>query len=363
MPVVDSRVLGAFELPTVELLQARLGISKEAADLYLDSDVVDLHVESFSFFRALGYHPHRRHGPGWNRALLFGQADIPRLLEAGVNGACWVITGHPLRPADTREEAFDRLYRELTALLAGADGKVAVVDSLADYQAARSRGQHAAFVGVQGAHAFPPDASVLDRLPGPLLRITLLHLTGTAWGDTSAPNPWRKGRGLSALGGQFIERMNELRIGVDLAHVHPQGFWAAVDCAKPSIPLLVTHTGVQGAHAHWRNLDDAQLRAVAERGGTVGIMYHSVFLGDRLLSGRLASVVRHIRHAIQVIGSEHVSLGSDWDGAICTPRDMPTCLELPLLAQALLGQGVREQDVVNVLGRSALRVIREIKGA
>jgi membrane dipeptidase len=356
-------VLGAFDLPTSELYQARLGISRAAAELYLDSDVVDLHVESFSFFRAVGYHPHRRHGRGLNQALLFGQADIPRLLEAGVRGACWVITGHPLRPADTREDAFARLYGELTHLLTSADGKVSVVDSLAEYRYARAHGQHAAFVGVQGAHALPPDPAVLDRLPGPLLRITLLHLTDTAWGSTSAPNPWRKQAGLSPLGHQFIERMNECRIGVDLAHVHPQGFWAALAAGNPTIPVLVTHTGVQGAHPHWRNLDDAQLRAVAARGGTVGIMYHSVFLGDPLLAGRLASVVRHIRHAIEVIGSEHVSLGSDWDGAICTPRDMPTCLELPLLAQALLEAGLREEDIRNVLGLSALRVIRDIKGA
>ena len=361
--MLEPRVLGAYEIPTPELLQARLGISRAAADLYLASDVVDLHVESFSFFRALGYDPHKRHSPGLQRGLLVGQADIPRLLEAGIGGACWVITGHPLRPPDTREDAFGRLYRELATLLESADGKVALVDSSEAYRAARARGQHAAFVGVQGAHAFPPDPSVLDRLPGPLLRITLLHLSNTAWGSTSAPSPWRRQRGLSPLARDFIARMNELRIGVDLAHVHPEGFWAAVECADRAVPLLVTHTGVSGAHPHWRNLDDAQLRAIAERGGTVGIMYHAAFLGDPLWAGRLASVVRHIKHAIAVIGSEHVSLGSDWDGLICTPRDMPTCLELPRLAQALLDEGVLETDIQNVLGRSALRVIRELKGS
>lgn len=356
-------MLGAFDPPTKELFEARLGISRAAAELYLDSDVVDLHVESFSFFRALGYHPHRRHGPGLNRALVFGQADIPRLLEAGIGGACWVITGHPLRDADAREDTFLRLYGELTSLLSRADGKVALVDTAAGYQAARRAGQQAAFIGVQGAHAFPPDAEALGRLPGPLLRITLMHLTDTAFGSTSAPSPWRKDRGLSALGSAFIERMNELRIGVDLAHVHPDGFWAAARVSDPKVPLLVTHTGVKGAHPHWRNLDDEQLRAVADRGGTVGIMYHSAFLGDPLFAGRLSSVVRHIRHAVRVIGSEHVSLGSDWDGAICTPRDMPTCLELPRLVQALLAEGMGEDDIRNVLGKSALRAIRELKGS
>src|SRR5690606_38272370 len=302
--MLGSVVLDAYEAPTPERVQARLGISRAAAELYLASEVVDLHVESFSFYRALGYHPHRRHTPELHGALLVGQADLPRLLEAGIGGACWVITGHPLRPPETREDAFDRLYRELTELLSGADGQVALVDSTAEYRSARQRGQQAAFLGVQGAHAFPPDPSVLDRLPGPLLRITLLHLSNTAWGSTSAPSAWRRERGLSPLAHDFIAHMNERRIGVDLAHVHPDGFWAAVAASDKTVPLLVTHTGVAGAHPHWRNLDDAQLRAVAERGGTVGIMYHAAFLGDPLWAGRLASVVRHIVHAIKVIGSE-----------------------------------------------------------
>jgi len=356
-------VLGAYELPTPELLMARQGLSRAAADLYLAADVIDLHVESFSFYRALGYHPHKRHSPGLHGGLVVGQADIPRLLEAGVRGACWVITGHPLRSPDAREDAFARLYRELCELLEQADNQVALVENASQYQEARARGQHAAFLGVQGAHAFPPDPSTLDRLPGDLLRITLLHLTDTAWGSTSAPSPWRRGRGLSQLAREFIARMNELRIAVDLAHVHPEGFWAALESSDPTLPIWVTHTGVQGAHRHWRNLDDQQLRAVAARGGTVGIMYHSAYLGDPLFAGRLSSVVRHIRHAVSVIGSEHVSLGSDWDGAICTPRDMPTCLELPRLVQALLEDGMPELDIHNVLGKSALRAIRELKGS
>lgn len=357
-----SAVLGPYELPTPELLQERLGVSQAAAELYLSSEVLDLHLETYSFYRAVGYHPYRRHSGGLQRALVLGQADIPRLLEAGVNGATWVITGHPLRPADTREDAFRRLYGELVELLSGADGKVEVVHTASEYRRARSRGAHAAFVGVQGAHAFPPDPSVLTRLPGPLLRITLLHLTDTAFGSTSAPSMQGGNRGLGAVGHAFIEQMNASRIGVDLSHISERGFWDALQTSDPSLPVLVTHTGVDGGHRHWRNLTDAQLRAIAERGGTVGIMYHSKYLGDPLFGGRVASVVRHIRHTEKVIGADHISLGSDWDGAICTPRDMPTCLELPRLVDALLLDGMKDAAIEKLLGQNALRVIGELKG-
>src|SRR5690606_37526709 len=119
------------------------------------------------------------------------------------------------------------------------------------------------------ANALPPDPEFLDAYGSQLLRITLLHLTNTAWGTTSAPQWLRRQRGLTDLGYRFIEKMNELRIGVDLAHIHEQGFWDAVKASDRSQPLLVTHTGVRGAHDHWRNLSDVQLKAIAESGGTV----------------------------------------------------------------------------------------------
>lgn len=355
------RKLDPFDSPSPRRFTDRLGISREAAELYFHSDVIDLHVESFSFYRSFGYHPLKRHPMGFNRALLVGQADLPRLLEAGVNGATWVISANPLRPAEDRASAFRSQLRELKLLLESAEGHAQIVRSAADYSRARRSGKHACFLGVQGANALPPDAASLDEFAPDLVRITLLHLTRSAWGVPSTPGLGKK-HGLSFVGTQFVERMNELRIGVDLAHIHENGFWDAVRASKKDVPLLVTHTGVRGAHHHWRNLSDEQLKAIAATNGTVGIMYHAEYLGDGLLSGKLSSVVRHIRHALSVVGPDHVSLGSDWDGAICTPRDMPTCLELPLLVQALLDAGVESDTVVKILGLNFLRVVRDLKG-
>ncbi len=347
----------------MERLRRRLGISHEAAELFHQSDVIDLHVESYSFYRSFGYHPHKRHTGGLHSALLVGQADLPRLLETGVNGATWVITANPLRPSADRHASFAAQFEELTTLLEGADGHAKVVRNLAEYRQAVDENKHACFLGVQGANALPEDPEALDAYGPHLLRITLLHLTNTAWGTTSAPQWLRKLRGLTDLGFQFVEKMNELRIGVDLAHIHEDGFWDAVRAADPTQPLLVTHTGVRGAHDHWRNLSDAQLKAIADTGGTIGVMYHSQYLGDGLFSGRLASVVRHIVHALEIVGPDHVSLGSDWDGAICTPRDMPTCAELPLLVEALLKARISPDTVEKILGKNFLRVVGHLKGA
>lgn len=355
-----QRALGPFQEPSVELFTERLGISRAAAELYLASDVVDLHLESFSFYRALGYHPYERHRGGAFGTHFYGQADIPRLLEAGVTGAVWSLTAHPLRAPEGREERFFELLDDLERLVQGADGRLGLARSLGDYRAARALGKQAAFVGIQGANLLPPDPSVLARLEGRVLRITLLHLTNTEFGRASVPLPSHR-RGLSDLGRAFVQEMNRLKIGVDLAHIDREGFWDAVAASDKTLPLFVTHTGVSSVFPHFRNLDDDQLRAVAEQGGTVGIMLHSAYLGDRLFSGKLDSVVRHVLHAVRVIGAEHVSIGTDWDGAISTPRDMPTCLELPKLVDRLLAAGLSEVECQATLGKSALRVIGELR--
>jgi membrane dipeptidase len=184
----------------------------------------------------------------------------------------------------------------------------------------------------------------------------LVHLSSSSLGKTSAPSFGRQ-TPLSSGGREYVEALNEKRIFVDLAHISAAGFWQALDAHRADLPPLVTHTGVAGVHPHWRNLDDSQIRAIAERGGVIGIMYHSEFLGDPFWGGKLETVVRHLAHLRDVGGSDCLALGSDWDGAIITPRDMPTCLELPRLADALLSAGFTRDDVRKTLGGNFLRVL------
>src|SRR6266851_4908875 len=84
-----------------------LGISPEAVELYLSSDVIDLHIESFVWTRVFGYDLTRRHGTGLFGARLYGQVDLPRLREARVTGGVWAITTNPFRRASRRPDLFE----------------------------------------------------------------------------------------------------------------------------------------------------------------------------------------------------------------------------------------------------------------
>ena len=100
----------------------------------------------------------------------------------------------------------------------------------AEYRAARERGLHGAFLGVQGGNAFDEDLGVLERLPpGRILRVTLVHLSNSAVGTTSSPFGALRPGGLEREGKELVRVLDERRVFVDLAHASPRAFWDAVE--------------------------------------------------------------------------------------------------------------------------------------
>lgn len=339
---------------------AACGISLSAAELFLDAPSVDLHLESPSFRRALGYDLRKRHTVGLRRALLFGQADLPRLLEVGLAGAFFSITANPLRPLELGSDAFRRQFFDLKDDVERG-GRARFVRGAREFEACRRSGLHAAFLAVQGAGALGLEEALLDELGEHLVSVGLVHLTNNAYGSSSSSLWGRRAAGLSTRGVELIEQLTARRILIDLAHIHPRAFWDALRHAPKDARIIVSHTGVSGAHPLWRNVDDQALKAVADRDGIVGIIFHSLYLGDPLLGGKLERVVDHIAHAARVIGSAHVAIGSDFDGLICPPRDMPTCLELPRLVEALLRRGFDDTEIRGILGGNVLRVLSGLR--
>ncbi|MDB4989346.1 MAG: Microsomal dipeptidase, partial [Myxococcaceae bacterium] len=197
----------------------RPGISDAARALYLDCDVVDLHIDSFIWRRLFGYDLQARHGRGLFDACFYSQSDLPRLRDAQVGGAVWVITTNPLRRGRARRDALLANVARLTGELT-ARGEVAIATSVADYRAARARGAHAAFLGIQGGNALELSLDDFDRPElSQLLLVTLLHFTRSRLGAAALPPLLRFGdRRLSSFGADYVRKLNDKRILVDLAH-------------------------------------------------------------------------------------------------------------------------------------------------
>jgi len=154
--------------------------------------------------------------------------------------------------------------------------------------------------------------------------------------------------GLTELGRRMFARMEELGIIADLAHLSP----AAIDdvLAIATRPVVVSHGGVKGTCPNARTLSDAHLRGIARTGGVVGIGYWK----EAVCGTAPRDVARAIRYAVDLIGDEHVALGSDYDGGTTVSFDTS---QLAVLTQAMLDEGVADASVRRVLGENALRVL------
>lgn len=285
----------------------------------------------------------------WNRDLTQrqdkGHVDFPRLQEAGTRIQCFTVVtrGYPFVdllgafaawrgwPAEARKSLWARCGFQLDLmdqLCQRSGGSVKVTGSAAELEENIAAGRLSAVLGIEGAQALegrPERVAELHRRGVRFMSLT--HLANNELGGSSSP--LQGNRGLTPLGREVLEAMVAAGMTVDTAHASAQTFADLAD--HPKARLFSSHTGVSGGKPSWRNLSDQQLRSIADRGGVVGIIFATIYLGG----SDFADVVRHVEHAIDVMGEDGVALGSDFDGMVPLPRGMRDVTDTGQLVDAL----------------------------
>ncbi|MEZ4236794.1 MAG: membrane dipeptidase [Myxococcota bacterium] len=337
-----------------------LSVSVEACEVLLRSDFIDLHCDLEVPVRLLGYRPERHHGVSRRVRPFFGHTDYPRIREAGLTGVVYDIATNVFRPAANRLAITADNVARATARIGAHPDEMAVVTDLAGYRRAREGGRTAMWLSLQGGNAVSADPSALEGPLGQALhRITLVHLTSSDLGGTSSPAG--SDAGITALGREVVARCNAARIVVDLAHAGRTTFFGALEEHAADLPPIVSHTGVSAVRPHWRNIDDEQIRAIADRGGVVGIMYQSSFLEPTRWACARAGIVAHLQHVVDTVGEDFAAIGTDYDGLIVPPRDLLDVTHHPLLVQDLLDRGWSPERIGKVLGGNYLRVVGAVR--
>lgn len=370
--------------------------SDAARKLHRAAIVIDAHADTPSeFFLRPGYDFSSRHTEG--------HLDLPRLRDGGVDLQfliAWVpaeyaeVDGASYRHAMT---LIDSIHRTLEATA----GTRLVTDTAAFHQA-RAAGEVAFMIGVEGGHAIENSLEKLAQLHARGARyLTLTWNNANDWADSSAEPP-RHG-GLTPFGREVVRELNRLRMLVDISHVAPSTFYQVLETS--TAPVIASHSCARALAEHHRNLDDDQLRALADAGGIVGINFFPAFLDtahgtafekleaetkrleqqlrrttgdeerarDEARAWRTAqlatlppvpveAVIRHIDHMVQVAGIDHVALGSDFDGIATTPAGLPDIAALPTLTELLLRQGYDGESIRKVLGGNCLRLLETVLG-
>ncbi len=340
-------------------------VSPEAQQLYERLDfIADLHCDALLWGRNL------------NKRGTRGQVDFPRMREANVALEMFTIVSKSPSGQNMEKNSqdtfdnitpltiakgegpwnwFSLINRTLSQSEALADfigkegGKAIFVRSKADLERlieARKTDKKVigAMLGIEGGHAIEGSLENLDKVYRAGVRmIGPTHFFdnefgGSAHGESNA--------GLTDFGKAAVKRMDELGIFIDLAHSSPAIIEDVLDLGTK--PVIISHTGVRGVLDSQRNLSDAQIRRIADRGGIIGIAFFDGAVG----TPELPNIVASIKHVRDLVGIQYVALGSDYDGAVAVPFDITG---LPLIVEGLMDAGFTEEEIRAVMGENVKR--------
>ena len=170
-------------------------------------------------------------------------------------------------------------------------------------------------------------------------------------------NKTKSAGGLTKLGEKTIKLMNELGIIVDVSHMNEATFWGVINTTNA--PIIASHSGSYTINPHRRNLKDDQLKAIAENGGVAAMVLYRTFVKD-FDDAYIRDYVDHIDYAVNLIGIDHVGIGSDFDGAEM-PFDMEDASDLYKIKDELVRRGYKEGEIKKLLGQNTLRLIRDVE--
>ena len=295
-----------------------------------------------------------------------GHLDLARARAGGFAGGFFAIfTPHPdgfpddaKRGPDVQPEPPVTHAHALATTLTGigkllaleADGALRIVRSEQDLELG---GPVRAVMHVEGAEVLDPSLELL-----PALHALGLRSLGITWSRPNAfghgvpfaqPSTPDTGPGLTDAGRALVRACEALGILVDLAHLNERGFWDVAEIAER--PLVVTHACAHALVPSARNLTDAQLDAVRDSGGVVGVCFHHEDVGPHR-----TDIARQVDHIAQRLGPEHVALGSDFDGCEL-PQGIAGAQDLPLVLDDLRALGWAEPELALVAHANFLRVL------
>jgi membrane dipeptidase len=308
-----------------------------------------------------------------------GHADVPRLAEGGVALQFFTIVSKtPFRgnyesnaehfnaitalavaerwPVRTWTSLKERaLYQahKLDDAAARSGGRLTVIRTASDLARFEERRRSdtqsvAGLLGIEGAYVLEGDVKNVDALFDAGFRMMApTHFFDNEWGGSAHGV---EKIGLTDKGREMVRRMEARGMLVDVAHASPRTIDDVLTIATR--PVVDSHTGLRGVCDNQRNLTDEQARRIAATGGVIGIGFW-----DAATCGREArAAARTMRYAANLVGVEHVALGSDFDGAVTEPFDATGVVEI---TQALLDEGFSDEEVALIMGGNVRRLLSE----
>ena len=344
-----------------------------------------------------------RHEPGQRGS---GLIDLPRMKEGGLDALFFaVFIGQGPRTPEATKAATDRAFRTLEALHKMCDDNPETVELALipdDAYRLEKEGKRAAFIGMENGYPIGTDLSLVEKFYDQGVRyITLCHSSDNDICDSSTDRQGHEDNGLTEFGKKVVAECNRLGIMVDLSHVSDQTFYDVIEYSKA--PVIASHSSVRALCDHPRNLSDDMLGLLAEKNGVIQITLVSSFLRkeepnperDKALQeiqdkygpyreikdeetmaklreeymavmekyprqqATLEDLGDHIDYVVDLIGIDHVGIGTDFDGG----GSIEGCSDVSQMCnitEELLHRGYSEADIQKIWGGNIMRVFDQV---
>lgn len=371
-------------------------VSEAALALHRRVLVLDSHIDTARLLERPGWNILERHDPG--RTL--SQVDWPRLREGGLDGAFWAIytpqgSRDPQGQVAAVEHGLAQLMR-LNDLVARHPRQFGLALDSEDARRLAGEGRHAVFVSMENAAPLAADPALLDTYQRHGLRMLgLVHARNNDLADSATDAPeWH---GLSPTGRGLVRRAHCLGVLLDASHASDEVFDQLLDMSP--VPIVLSHSASRAVTDHRRNLDDARLLRLAQKGGVVQVALYSSYLSQRKDDPRRAAALqplyaqlrrmaalqpaqyqalaaeigeverrypkaqaslddfmKHLQHVLELVGPEHVGIGADWDGGggVAGLEDVA---QLPRITERLMQAGYSEAQIAGIWGGNLLRAL------
>lgn len=286
-----------------------------------------------------------------------GHVDIPRLRAGRVGVQVFTLFVPPSVPPGYNAlralEILDAVYAEVER----SAGDLHWIRQAADFDAAERAGKIGIIVSIEGGEVLAGRLALLRHFYR--LGVRAAGLTWNVHNELADGVREPRGAGLTGFGREVVREMNRLGMVVDVSHLSDKGFWEVLELS--TVPVIASHSNARALCDHPRNLTDEQIRALAQKGGVIGVNFYPGFLrasGEATVD----DVVRHIEYLASQAGVDHVGLGSDFDGISVVPKGLEDPSRLEALTEALARHGWDDASILKVLGDNFVRLFRAILG-
>jgi membrane dipeptidase len=358
---------------------------------------IDTHLDTPANFARPGWDIMQRHDVAKDGS----QVDYPRMVEGGLDGGLFAVyIAQNARTPEGRAAARDAGLKravEIHEMVAAHPNKFELVYTPEQARKVAAAGKRYVFISMENGVPFGQDLSLMKTFYDLGVRVASpVHFLNNDLGDSSTDPKGPEWHGLSPLGKQFVAEANRLGILIDESHASDEVLDQMLALSKA--PIILTHSGCKAIYNHPRNIDDAHLRALAKAGGVIQINAYNAYMidipknperdaalaalqakygpGSRRNEADAAAeykaindkypvphatfedFLKHLQHAIEVAGIDHVGIGPDMDGGggLVGFEDI---VSYPKVTAALLAAGYSEADVQKVWGGNALRVMEQ----